>query len=438
MGLKRSSRWRVRRVRHWIKSSLWVVPGAYAAVALGTGVALVAFDHSSPLQSPLDLSAASATAALAALGGGMITFTGFVMSVVLLVVQFGSSQFSPRFLRWFRDDPVMKHSLGTFIATFVFALTATALSGRGADSIVPYRALVGAMVLTAASIAWFLALISRTSDNLRVAHVIQRIDSQARRVFDDVYPVSSTEVEAAQQAAASVDPSSTVQEVRNPDVGGILVAVDRDELLRIAERHDALIEMCAAVGDHIAAGGLVVRVYGDHKLPVRPLSGALMFGDERTIEDDPAFTLRLLVDVAIKALSPAVNDPTTAVQCLHRIEDVLRYAAAKHLSTGVVTDQQGTVRVLVPAPTWDDLVALALDEIRAFGSGQYQIVRRLRALLDDLTADLPAKRRPALTTQLELLDEAMERAIPLAQRSDALVADRQGLGLAIRPPSSDQ
>ena len=72
------------------------------------------------------------------------------------------------------------------------------------------------------------------------------------------------------------------------------------------------------------------------------------------------------------------------------------------------------------------------------GAGQYQIVRRLRALLDDLTADLPAKRRPALTTQLELLDEAMERAIPLAQRSDALVADRQGLGLAIRPPSSDQ
>ncbi|MBK9298463.1 MAG: DUF2254 domain-containing protein [Candidatus Microthrix sp.] len=136
---------------------------------MGTGIALVAFDHASPLESSLDLSAASAGAALAALGGGMITFTGFVMSVVLLVVQFGSSEFSPRFLRWFRDDPVMKHSLGTFIATFVFALTSTALSGRGADHIVPNRALIGATVLTAASIAWFLALISRTSDNLRVA-----------------------------------------------------------------------------------------------------------------------------------------------------------------------------------------------------------------------------------------------------------------------------
>ncbi|MBP9067045.1 MAG: DUF2254 domain-containing protein [Candidatus Microthrix sp.] len=328
-----------------MKSSLWVILGLYAAVALGTGIALVAFDHDSPLESSLDLSAVSAGAALAALGGGMITFTGFVMSVVLLVVQFGSSQFSPRFLRWFRDDPVMKHSLGTFIATFVFALTATALSGRGPENIVPYRALIGATVLTAASIAWFLALIARTSDNLRVAHVIQRIDSQARRVFDDVYPTTSTEVEAAQQAAASVDPNSAVQQVRNPDVGGVLVAVDRDELLRIAQRHNAL--------------------------------------------------------------SPAVNDPTTAVQCLHRIADVLRYAAAKHLSTGVVTDDRGAVRVLVPTPTWDDLIA-----------------------------DLPVKRHPALARQLDLLEEAVGRAYPAEQRADALAADRQGLGMAIQTGES--
>ena len=432
MGLKRSSRWRVRRFRHWIKSSLWVIPGAYAAVALGGGVGLVAFDHSAPITSPLDLSSASAGAALAALGGGMITFTGFVMSVVLLVVQFGSSQFSPRFLRWFRDDPVMKHSLGTFIATFVFALTATALSGRGPTDVVPYRALVGAMVLTAASIGWFLALISRTSDNLRVAHVIQRIDSQARRVFDTAYPASSVEIEAAEQAAASVDGRSAVQVLRHPGVGAILVSADWEELLQIAERHDALIELCAAVGDHVAADGLVIRVYGERELPARPLRGALLFGDERTVEDDPAFTLRLLVDVAIKALSPAVNDPTTAVQCLHRIEDVLRYAAAKHLASGVVTGGDGAVRVLVPVPTWDDLVTLALDEIRAFGAGQYQVARRVRALLLDLLADLPERRHAELINQLALLDDAITRAIPAGQRAHALIADRQGLGLAVR------
>ena len=108
-------------------------------------------------------------------------------------------------------------------------------------------------------------------------------------------------------------------------------------------------------------------------------------GDERTLDDDPAFAFRMMVDVAIKALSPAVNDPTTAVQALDRIEDLLRYAAAKHLSVGVVTDATGVMRLVYPTPTWEDLVELALDEIRAFGAGQYQVARRLRALLDALT-----------------------------------------------------
>nr|WP_320412839.1 DUF2254 family protein [Candidatus Microthrix sp.] len=187
-------------------------------------------------------------------------------------------------------------------------------------------------------------------------------------MFDDVYPVSSTEVATAQQAASSVDPSSAA--AGEGPRGG------ERRPHRSAPRPDELVRP-------IAAGGLVLRVYGDQALPMRPLKGALMFGDERTLEDDPAFTLRLLVDVAIKALSPAVNDPTTAVQCLHRIADVLRYAAAKHLSTGVVTDDRGAVRVLVPTPTWDDLIA-----------------------------DLPVKRHPALARQLDLLEEAVGR-LPL-------------------------
>jgi uncharacterized membrane protein len=146
----------------------------------------------------------------------------------------------------------------------------------------------------------------------------------------------------------------------------------------------------------------------------------------------PAFAFRMLVDVAIKALSPAVNDPTTAVQSLDRIEGLLHYAAAKHLSTGIFTDRHGAVRLVYPAPTWEDLVELALDEIRAFGAGQYQVVRRLRALLDALIADVPERRQPALLKQRSLLDDAVAAAIPPSQRADALVADRQGIGMSHR------
>jgi uncharacterized membrane protein len=212
-------------------------------------------------------------------------------------------------------------------------------------------------------------------------------------------------------------------------VGTILVAFDRAALLGLAVDHDAVIELVAAVGDHVPSEGLVLRVHGTRSIPERRLRAALLFGDERTIEDDPAFTLRLLVDVAIKALSPAVNDPTTAVQSLHRIEDILRYAAPRLLSTGVVTDGHGRARIIHPTPTWDDLVSLSLDEIRLFGAGQYQIARRVRALLLDLLEDVPEARRHAPREQLALLDDAVARELPESQRADALVADRQGLGL---------
>jgi uncharacterized membrane protein len=208
------------------------------------------------------------------------------------------------------------------------------------------------------------------------------------------------------------------------------VAIDRTGIVDLARRHDALVELVPAVGDHVPSGGRLVNVYGTEKVPEHRLRRYVALGDERTLDDDPAFAIRMLVDVASKALSPAINDPTTAVQVLDRIEDLLRYAAAKHLSVGVVADPQGAVRLVYPTPSWDDLVHLALDEIRAFGAGQYQVARRVLSMLDDLLADLPERRHPALERQRDLLSSAVESAIPESQRADALIPDRQGIGMA--------
>lgn len=424
--------WRVRRIRSQVTRSMWLIPAVYVVVSITAALWLSRLDRVDPVASRLDLSASAASTALAALASGMIAFTGFVCSIVLLVVQFGSNQFSPRFIRWFRDDATLKHSLGTFFATFLFALVATASVGRDDVTMVPYRTLLVALALSVASVGWFIALVARTSNNLRVASVAQRLDAQAWRVFDKVYPDSNRDVRAAETAVEAMEHTAPVQQLRHEQVGLVLLAVDRESLARLAVEADAVIEFVAAVGDHVASGGLILQVFGDRAIPEQRLRSTLRFGDERTIEDDPAFTLRLLVDIAIKSLSPAVNDPTTTVQCLHRIEDVLRYAAAKHLSVGVVTDPAGRARVILPTPTWEDLVALSMDEIRAFGAGQYQVARRLRAMLFDLIDEVPEDRVPVLRRQLELLDEAIRARIPEAQRADALIADRQGLGLGQR------
>jgi len=408
---------------------MWIVPSIYVVASIALAFVLVRWDQRSPITTSWTVSAASVSTALSALGSGMIAFTGFVMSVVLLIVQFGSSQFSPRFLRWFRSEPTLKHAPGTFIATFLFALIATSMTGRGANDIVPYRTVLFAFFLALASIGWFLALVARTSDNLRVAHVTRRVDAQAREVFDVVYPQTHADVRAAASAVEHIAPLDPVQTLRRSGVGAILTSFDRRALVRLAIAHHATIELVASVGDHVPTGGAVLHVYGPTAISEHKLRTGLYFGDERTPEDDPAFTLRMLVDVAIKALSPAVNDPTTAVQALHAIEDVLRYASSRHLSIGVVTDDNSQARLIYPTPTWADLVSLALDEIRSFGAGQYQVARRMRSLIDDLLEELPDDRRPVLETQLALLDDAVDAAFRPSQRAHALVPDRQGLGL---------
>jgi uncharacterized membrane protein len=419
---------RRRRLAARITDSHWVVPAGYVAGALVLAVSLVRWDETDPLVLARTIDSGSASTALAALGSGMLAFTGFVTSVVLVLVQFGTSEFSPRLVRWLRRDRTLNFALSTFVATFLFALVATAQVGRGDDDFVPTRTLLAALGLTLLSIAMFLMLIDRTANGLRVANVAQRVDATARKVFDTVYPDSAGD----EGAAPPLSERPPVQVVRHEGPGAVLVTFDRSTLVGLARRGDAAVELVAAVGDHVPAGGLLLRVHGRVPLSERHLRGAVVLGDERTLDDDPAFALRVLVDVAIRALSPAVNDPTTAVQMLDRIEDLLRYAAVKNLATGRVADGDGVTRLVYPTPTWDDLVELGLDEVRAFGAGQYQIARRVRALLDALVADLPERRHPALLAQRALLEDAVERRFPAPQRRDALAADRQGLGMSRR------
>jgi len=304
--------------------------------------------------------------------------------------------------------------------------------GRGDESFVPSRTLLAALLLTLLSSLMFLLLIDRTSNDLRVAHVVQTVDEVARRVFDAVYPASAADAATAQETVGALEGRAPTHTVRQGAVGQVVVALDRTMLCSLGVKYDAVIELAPAVGDHVPSGGSLLNVYGSRRIPDRRLRHALVLGDERTIDDDPAFSIRMLVDVAIKALSPAVNDPTTAVQSLDRIEDLLRYASSKHLSTGTVTDSTGAVRFVYPTPTWEDLVELALEEIRSFGAGQYQVTRRLRALLDDLIADLPEKRRSSLVEQSALLKDAVAIAVPESQRASALVPDRQGIGMSRR------
>ena len=191
--------------------------------------------------------------------------------------------------------------------------------------------------------------------------------------------------------------------------------------------------MACAVGDTVVEDTLLLEVRaGKGPLQERELMRAIKLERERTLEQDPKYPIRLLVDVAIKALSPAINDPTTAVQTIDQLEDLLYRLGRSKLDVGYVRDASGTLRLVFPTPTWEDYLTLAFDEIRQFGANSVQVMRRLRSALVSLANSLPSTERiAAVRRYLEHLDLVVERSPFNSQdRAKARQGDRQGLGLS--------
>lgn len=424
--------WRARwRIYEYVRNSLWIVPALCVAIAVALGMVLPTVDENTTTTIGIHFSSDAARGVLGSLAGGMITFTGFVFSILLLAVQFGSSQFSPRMLRRFLRDPTTKLSLGVFMATFIYALIVLRVVGTaGNESFVPDNSITLALLLLLASMLMFLRLVSRTTQGLRVASVLRDLGKDARRVIDRVYPEPAT-AEEEEGAAHAQSARGPVRIVAHAGDAGVLQSVDVNGLLRRAQEADAVIELVPRVGDLLASGMPLFRIRGERggAIGERWLQGAVAVGDERTMRQDPAFAFRLLADISAKALSPGVNDPTTSIQALDQIELLLRQIGSRRLGPGAIRDSSGTIRLLYPAPTWPDYLSLAIDETRQYGEGSIQVTRRLRALLEDLRESLPELRAAAIDSELRLVDASAARAFSApGDRLSAAARDRQGLG----------
>jgi uncharacterized membrane protein len=359
------------------------------------------------------VSADSARATLSSIATGMITFTAVVFSILLLVIQFGNTAFSPRYVQWVRGDRVTLHALGVFMATAIYALAAIneigSTAGGGGKESVPALTLAFGFLLTLLSFGMFVWMTTRTIRNFQVSSAVRLVGARGAVAISEIYPARFAADDVAddgpQIRAGTADPV-VLRQRAHP---GFIVAVDGRRLAAIGRRADAVIELVFPVGAHVASGAPLVRAHGGgQRLNERWLRTAIVIGRERTIEQDPAFAFRILVDIAIKALSPAVNDPTTAVQALNSLEDLLRRVAWRRLEVGQLRDKDGTVRVLLPTPGWDDYIDLALTEIREYGQHSAQVMRRMRALLEDLQEGVPPARHPAIQRHLLMLRESVQ------------------------------
>jgi uncharacterized membrane protein len=412
------------RAREWLDRSWIVVPALYivAALALGKLIPSLESDGTGPFGLHLDQD--SARSILEAVAGGMIAFTGFVVSVAVVVVQFGASQYTPRLVLRFRRDIVVKHALGIFIAPALYALVSLFDVGDGE---VPNLTVAVAVLLLVSAVFAFFALVARLLDLLRPRRLYDQLRDGCERAVDQVYPRPFDDT-VADPATALPPPGDAISFHGR---SGVLSALDRPALVELATAAGTTIEVLLPVGSYVQHGAPLFRLRGDtsNQPPHKALERAAIVAEERTLTQDPAFAIRAIVDIAIRALSPAVNDPTTAVQGLDVLEAILQLLARRDLGAGLVDDADGTPRVLYPAPDWPDLLDLALTEIRRYGAGSPQITRRMRALLAELFAAVPPARRPAIEAQVALLDAAVVRAHPdPGERALALTADHMGLG----------
>ncbi|WP_327683556.1 DUF2254 domain-containing protein [Kitasatospora sp. NBC_00458] len=420
-------------LREHLRESFWFAPLLACVAALLLAGLTAELDEAAVSQSVAESGSAdelmrfnsAAKSVVSTVSSAMLTFIGVVFSISLVALQMGASQFSPRVLRLYVRSRLTKATFSACLATFLFALLVQFSYDDSTDptqvTSVPVFSGVVAVLLVLLSMGLFVLYVQATMRLLRVPHVIDRV---ARESVDVLLQYRLMRPEPAPPALPD-DAFTLLHEGRS----GVLRDVNIGRLLRVARKHGAVLHLVPRIGDFIAPGTPVVRVACAR--PPRPhrIARALNVGVDRTMHQDLSFGFRQLVDIAIRALSPAVNDPTTAVQSIDRIHQLLAMLVHESFGDLCFRDRQGAVRLVEPVPDWQCMVDLAFTEVRLCGAGHPQVTRRLAAALDDLLRITPPDRRPELLEQRALLDRAVaEQLTDPEVRAFALRPDRQGIG----------
>lgn len=423
---KFSMPWALRKRLHsFLRSTLWVVP-AFSTLAAFLSVPLLRLLDKRLGFQFFRYSPDGARALATIVSAAMLSFVVLFFSVLLLTVQIASSTLSPRIIsRPFRSRS-LKASLGLFVFTLIYSMAVVA---RGTEGNIGQLATAMVIVLTIISICVFLYVVEHVSKELRPVTVMADVALEGAEVIRAVYPIllgPNWVPETHPDESFLGEPSQVITHVGKP---GVVQALDIEILVDLATQAGCTIEVVPQVGDSVTRGDPVFRLYGGTTLDSRELLQHIALERERTLEQDPAFAFRIIVDIASKALSPAINDPTTAVLALDQIHNLLREVGIRRLDTGLFHDSIGRLRLFYRTPDWEDFVGLAVTEIRQFGANSTQVVRRMRAMLENLIPLLPPHRSAVLRQELDLLKSTVDRGFAvLADRERADLPDFQGLG----------
>ena len=433
-------------IKSYIRNSLWFIPFlsllaflVIGRITYGIGGWLLRTGQIDEMTAFYGLTMVGARSALDTIVTMNLSFLVFTFGSLLVAIQVAGGQYTPRIIATtlLRDNTI-RFTVGYFVFTLLFAVRV--LTRMGGEIVHQFNLFIAGL-LGMFSVVVFLYLIDYAARFLRPVSIVQRVGESGIAVIKNVYQETTNRFSPVGSSRKPASPERTVAHV---GTSGTVLAVDLAGLVAQAQRANAIIEFVPQVGDFVSVDEHLFRLYGGAiDIDDLKLRAAVAIGTERTVEQDPTFAFRILVDIAIKALSPAINDPTTAVLAIDQLHRLLRRVGLQQLRGEEICDAAGEIRLIFKTPNWEDFVHLTCTEIRHCGAGSIQIMRRMRSMLENLMQTLPQHRHAELYKQLALLDRTIERYYTFPEdQALASIPDPQGLGgtlgLSIGDIGSDQ
>jgi uncharacterized membrane protein len=437
---------KARLLEYWdqLRSSFWFVPGIMTGVAILFAFATVALDESATVGGWMvgqdwayTGGADGASLVLSTIAGSMITIAGVVFSMTLVALSLASSQLGPRLLRNFMRDTRNQVVLGAFIATFVYCLLVLRTIRRPEEvEFVPHLSVTIAVLLAIVSLGVLIYFIHHVSVSIQADEVVARVNDELNEGIDRLFPEGRERGDpgSAGALAGAVPPAAFDLEAR--PVGsaddGYVQSMDLDSLMALAKDENALFRLERRPGQYVVMGCPLVSVWPADRV-TEPLeeriNSAFILGHQRTASQDIEFPIHQLVEIAVRALSPGINDPFTAISCVDRLGSALHRLAQREMPSPFRLDEQDRLRVIVPAVTFPELVGASFGPIRQYARSSVLVTIRL---LETIGVIARAAHRP--TDRAALLREA-DMIVRRAREELPDDGDRQAVEASYRDAS---
>ena len=436
----------ITKLRHWwqeMRSSFWFLPTVVVIIAVGLAVSLITLDINSGLHAdekwPLIFGSGAdgARGLLSSVAGSMITVAGVVFSITIVALALTSSQYTSRVLRNFMRDWINQLVLGVFLGIFAYCLVVLrTIRGGDEGAFVPSFAVLGGLVLAFVGIAFLIFFIHHISMSIQASNIIATAAEETITAVDHLFPNGlgeegekdddgNYEISLAQRTWSAVPAQRT----------GYIESIDGDALLDLARELGTVLRMERSIGEFVVDGYPLVSVAGAvefNEQSIIKLNSIYVIGNQRSVQQDAGFGIRQIVDIAMKALSPGINDSTTAVMCIDYLAAIMTRLAAREISSPYRLDE-GELRLIARGPSFESLLAEAFDQIRQNAEGNAAILTRQLSALEIIAArTTSARRRQALLQQAETIAKIAKRSIPTQQDCEDLNALMKKLSVVLK------